>query len=161
MIIFFTSVISRLDLWTICDEICCVHSNFHSPEGLYFFTSATDIVHFFFFLFFCKSVFRFSLPLYCTMYIIKRYISNSIQWMVPLWSVFFKSPNVAYVLENKNLHCVAQCAYLISPISFKCNIFRCSSYDLMHFSMDDDDGSTQPQVLFFFVMTKRFFAIVL
>ena len=161
MIIFFTSVISRLDLWTICDEICCVHSNFHSPEGLYFFTSATDIVHFFFFLFFCKSVFSFSLPLYCTMYIIKRYISNSIQWMVPLWSVFFKSPNVAYVLENKNLHCVAQCAYLISPISFKCNIFRCSSYDFMHFSMDDDDGSTQPQVLFFLVMRKRFFAIVL
>ena len=161
MIIFFTSVISRLDLWTICDEICCVHSNFHSPEGLYFFTSATDIVHFFFFLFFCKSVFRFSLPLYCTMYIIKRYISNSIQWMVPLWSVFFKSPNVANVLENKNLHCVAQCAYLISPISFKCNIFRCSSYDFMHFSIDDDDGSTQPQVLFFLVMRKRFFAIVL
>ena len=161
MIIFFTSVISRLDLWTICDEICCVHSNFHSPEGLYFFTSTTDIVHFFFFLFFCKSVFRFSLPLYCTMYIIKRYISNSIQWMVPLWSVFFKSPNVANVLENKNLHCVAQCAYLISPISFKCNIFRCSSYDFMHFSIDDDDGSTQPQVLFFLVMRKRFFAIVL
>ena len=114
------------------------------------------------FFFFCKSVFRFSLPLYCTMYIIKRYISNSIQWMVPLWSVFFKSPNVAYyVLEHKNLHCVAQCAYLISPISFKCNIFRCSSYDFMHFSMDDDDGSTQPQVLFFLVMRKRFFAIVL
>ena len=113
------------------------------------------------FFFFCKSVFRFSLPLYCTMYIIKRYISNSIQWMVPLWSVFFKSPNVAYyVLEHKNLHCVAQCAYLISPISFKCNIFR-SSYDFMHFSIDDDDGSTQPQVLFFLVMRKRFFAIVL
>ena len=35
---FFTSVISRLDLWTICDEIYCVHSNFHSPEGDYIFS---------------------------------------------------------------------------------------------------------------------------